>query len=359
MEMLVRTADQSILSPDGRVLFFSVDRFAHDICEGDACFVCGTAQGTKPFNNEHIIPNWLLHRFDLHEKEITLPNGRTHQYGTYTVDCCVDCNKLLDRELEYPLSAVLREGHAAVANLLQHEGSARLFIWMATIFLKIHLKDTTLRQHANFNDGDAKIAEDYDWALFHHLHCLARAVYTKPVITPQAYGSLAVMPALPGEQGRNFDLVDLSIGQTLMIRMNDVVLYAVFNDACAAIHGIRDWIELVSRPLNPVQARELAAHFACCNMHLENPPRFQTRVVNGNPPKVFIDGSHDPIPKFADRDKALFGSLRERVLGDALPRIQVPGRTPEEVMSLMSAGELSFMRGDDGQFITSPTMRLS
>ncbi len=92
-------------------------------------------------------------------------------------------------------------------------------------------------------------------------------------------------------------------------------------------------------------------------MHLENPLRFQTRVVNGNPPKVSINGFHDPIPKFADRDNALFGSLMERVLGDPLPRVL--GRTPEEVMSLMSAGELSFMRGDDGQFITSPTMRLS
>lgn len=352
MEMLVRTADQSILSPDGRVLFFSVDRFAHDICEGDACFVCGTAQGTKPFNNEHIIPNWLLHRFDLHEKEITLPNGLTHQYGTYTIDCCVDCNGLLARELEAPLSAILGEGHAAVADLLEREGSNRLFIWMAAIFLKTHLKDTTLRQHANFNDGDAKIAKDYDWALFHHLHCLARAVYTNPVIAPQAYGSLAVMPALVGEGG-NFDLVDLSIGQTLMIRMNDVILYAVFNDACAASNGIREWIDLVNGPLNPIQARELAAHFACCNMHLENPPRFQTRVVNGDPPTVFIDGFHDPIPRFAARDKALFGSLLDHVLSGVLLPEQVAGHTPEEAERLILAGELSFIRGDDGRFIAA------
>jgi len=301
----------------------------------------------------------MLRRFALHNDTITLPNGSTHPYGTYTIDCCVKCNDLLGHELETPLSAVLKKGHAAVANFLQQEGSARLFIWMATIFLKIHLKDTTLRQHANFNDGDAKIAEDYDWALFHHLHCLARAVYTNPVIAPQAYGSLMVMPALPGNPGQNFDLVDLSLGQTLMIRMNDFVLYAVFNDACASTHGIRDWIELVRGPLNPVQTRELAAHFACCNMHLENPPCFQTRVVNGTPQKVFIDGFHEPIPKFADRDNALFGLIMERALGDALLRIQVPGRTPKEVARLMCAGELSFMRGDNGQFITSPILKLS
>lgn len=353
MAPLVRTADQSILSPDGVVLFFRVDRFARDICQGDACFICGAARGSTPFNNEHILPNWVLRQFALHNSGITLPNGQTHRYGTYTIDCCVDCNNLLGRELENPLSAVLREGYAAIVNLLQEEGSARLFIWMATIFLKIHLKDTTLRQHANFNDGDEKIAEDYDWALFHHLHCLARAVYTNAVIAPQAYGSLAVMPALSGVGG-NFDLVDLSIGQTLMIRMNDIILYAVFNDACAAIHGLRDRIELIDGPLNPVQARELAAHFAHCNMHLENSPVFQTRVVNGSPPKVFIDGIHDTIPRFASRDKALFGLLMDQVLRSVLSPEQVVGHTPEEAERLMLAGELSFIWGDDGQFITSP-----
>ncbi len=109
------------------------------------------------------------------------------------------------------------------------------------------------------------------------------------------------------------------------------------------------------RPLNPVQARELAAHFACCSMHLENPPLFQTRVVNGSPPEVFIDGIHDPIPRFARREKALFGSLMDRVLRGVLSPEQVAGRTPEEAERLMLAGELSFIRGDDGQFITSLT----
>jgi hypothetical protein len=52
-----------------------------DICDGNACFICGAAPGSKKFNNEHVIPRWDLKRYDLFAKEITLPNGSLQRYG--------------------------------------------------------------------------------------------------------------------------------------------------------------------------------------------------------------------------------------------------------------------------------------
>src|SRR6476646_10028898 len=111
---LLKTPDGSIIAPDGKVLFFSAERFATDICEGTCCFTCGAVKGSKTLNDEHILPDWILRRYKLHAHTIELPNGRTHRYGTYTISCCESCNSLLGDRLETPLSKVLARGHEAV-----------------------------------------------------------------------------------------------------------------------------------------------------------------------------------------------------------------------------------------------------
>jgi hypothetical protein len=74
--MWTKTSDGSFVAPDGRVVFVSAERFERDICIGGGCVICGAARDTKPFNDEHIIPEWVLRRFDLFNKKITLPNER-------------------------------------------------------------------------------------------------------------------------------------------------------------------------------------------------------------------------------------------------------------------------------------------
>jgi hypothetical protein len=86
-------------------------------------------------------------------------------------------------------------------------------------------------------------------------------------------------------------------------------------------------------------------------MHLENRPRFHTRVENGQPPRVIIDGTHDASPIFSERDIVIFGGLMDRVLGELLPHIHVTGRTREELATLLKEGNLSFIFDDDGKFI--------
>jgi hypothetical protein len=67
--------DGSILDETGKVVYFSQERFVRDICLGDCCFVCGANPANVPFNDEHVIPNWLLRRYNLFARAITLPNA--------------------------------------------------------------------------------------------------------------------------------------------------------------------------------------------------------------------------------------------------------------------------------------------
>ena len=72
--MWTKTSDGSVVDQSGKVIFFSTERFVQDICLGNCCFICGAKPGEKDFNDEHILPAWLLRRYDLFSETIRLPN---------------------------------------------------------------------------------------------------------------------------------------------------------------------------------------------------------------------------------------------------------------------------------------------
>ncbi len=343
-----RTTDGSIISQDGKVLYFSLERFMNDICNGDCCFICGISPQNAPFNREHILPNWLLRRFDLHNRSITLPNGNEHRYCTYVLPCCESCNSLMSEHIENPVSRLFSQGSEAVHAHLLSEGPELLFTWMSLIFLKIHLKDTGLRWHPDHRASDEAIANEYNWKIFHHLHALARSFYIDATITPEAFGSMVCLSMKDIEGEEKFDLVDLSLAQTLFIRIDGVALYTVFDDSCASMHGLRHLIEKINGAISPPQAREIAARLACYNLRLENRPQFFTRVINDS--SVIIGGIHDGTPIFSNTTSANLGSMMERVLGDYAQHII--NRPADENMNLLRAGHLSFLFDDNGNFIS-------
>src|ERR1700756_5143530 len=162
------TTDGSVIDENGKVLFFSTKRFVEDICLGDCCFICGASHNEKSFNNEHILTDWLLRRYDLFGRRITLPNGILVRYDRYTVPCCVDCNSLMGLEIEEPISNAVRAGPEAIAEFIREAG-LNMFIWMGIIFLKTHLKDRKFRVHLDQRIGKEKIADQYEWDYLHHI----------------------------------------------------------------------------------------------------------------------------------------------------------------------------------------------
>jgi hypothetical protein len=346
------TPDKSIIGPDGQVLFMSAERFKRDICEGTCCFLCGTSRDQASFNDEHILPNWILRQFDLHNESITLPNGRLQRYGGFTIPCCVQCNDFLGKYLEAPLSRSLSGGLNRIAEEIRTSGTLTLFTWMALVFLKTHLKDNALRFHLNRKLPDDTIAKahEYQWGIFHHLHCLVRAIYVRATVMPEAIGSLWIAPAALYEGHRPFDLIDLSYAQTFVIRLHDVAIFAVFDDSCAVLTALRNVINKVTAPLNGAQIRELAAHFACCNFHLKNRPEFMTWVEDGENPEVTIAGYHDAHPEFYEFRQDIFGQFMLQVLGgDQMPHVN--GKTRDEALEQMGAGQLTFLFDNVGAYL--------
>jgi hypothetical protein len=180
-----------------------VERFLAEIESGDCCFVCGAKPGSKRFTEEHVIPDWVLRDRALHSGKIVLPNQAALMYGRYVVPCCQECNEQMAAVFEVPLSAAFAKRYEGVAELMRTGQGTLIWLWLALIFVKLHLKHRDLRWHLDRRLGNVKMSEAYDWTQLHHIHCVVRSFYTGAAIDPKVYGSLLVWPASDAEGAKS------------------------------------------------------------------------------------------------------------------------------------------------------------
>lgn len=343
--------DDAIVGEDGRVLLFRCERFVRDICQGDACFVCGAWPDDAVFNDEHIVPNWILRRYGLFNREITLPTGERRRYSGYKVPCCESCNTLLGRSVETPVSRLLEGDFAAVsARLADDKARELLFVWVCLLFLKVHLKDARVPIHLDRRLGDERIGDDYDWADLHHIHQVARSSYTGASLLPEVIGSLRVFEIATTSVEGNYDYLDFTDAQTLMVRVGRIGIVATLNDSTAAESAWTDRLDLIAGPINDLQLREVAAMFAQANLDLIGRPLFSTFVLYGK--FAIIVAQRQPL-KLKPFDPATFGptllfAVRSHVRSGA---IEVDGtRDPDAVAKAISTGYVRFLTQEGGVF---------
>ena len=87
--------DGSIEDESGGVIFFSAKRSWTTSAWVIAALFVVRSPDQNLFNNEHILPEWLLRRYDIFPRTIKLPNEVLVRYDRYTIPCCVECNDLM------------------------------------------------------------------------------------------------------------------------------------------------------------------------------------------------------------------------------------------------------------------------
>ena len=347
--MWAKTDDGSIIDGDGNIIFFSTRRFVEDICLGDCCFICGARPGTKPFNDEHVIPNWMLRRYELHADTMTLGNGQKFRHDRLKIPCCSDCNSLMGHSIETPMSALVRAGHTAFNDYAANGGLLNIIVWLGLIFLKTHLKDRSFRWHRDARLGDVPISDFHTWEELHHLHCLVRCFYNGAHVDREAAGSFLTLPTRRELSPDRFDFLDLSEGQTLMLRFDDFVVFVVFNDSGGAMNWFHQKAERISGPVSELQAREIAADLAYPNIHLDPRPVFHTET-NLLQKTSHIRATRSPEPRMAPFDRTVRGALLERTIGYAIDNIRAGNATRDEIEASIKAGEFTCLFSDDGVF---------
>lgn len=340
------STDGSVFDRDDRIIFFSVERFISDIANGDCCFICGARRDAVPFNDEHVIPDWILRRFGLHARRIEIPNHTLFRYGGMTVPCCVACNTEMGDRFEKPMSALFAGGHEAVAQELKARGPWPLFIWMALMFLKTHLKDKYLDYHRDHRKGDMKIGELHSWDELHHLHCVVRSFYSGARLDQEVLGSLLVLPAKVRPHFEGFDFIDLSMAQTMLLCMGDVAVIAVFNDSQGAMSvALEDFQRMIGGFLSPLQLRELAATLAYINLQVEPRARFFSEI-NALTEDYSIKVERPDEVQISAWDRGLYGQMLYALTADMIKGME----NAEEIATHVKSGRYTFLTTPDGTF---------
>jgi hypothetical protein len=340
------TSDQSVLDRNGKIIFFSVEGFISDIATGDCCFICGAQRTSVPFNDEHVLPNWILRRFGLHGRTIEIPNHTNFRYAGMTIPCCVTCNTEMGEVFEDPMSELFGGGLEAVSKYLKERGPWDLFRWMGLIFLKAHLKNKYLNYHRDSRKGDMKIAELHSWEELHHLHCVARSFHSGAKLAPEVLGSLCVFPAKVRPHFEGFDFIDLTAAQTMLLCIGDVAVIAVFNDSQAALSvAHEDFDRKIGGPLSPLQLRELAARLASVNLQVEPRTRFFSDI-DAIAEDYWIRAERPDQVHLPAWDDDLHGAIMHALTKDMVREIS----NGEEILNLVKTGRYTFLTTPEGAF---------
>lgn len=344
------TKDGSAIDANGRVVHFSRERFVQDICKGNSCFICGSKPEEKNFNNEHILPNWILNRYKLHSRPIHLPNRQTYTYGRYKIPCCEQCNTKMNEIYEKPIKKYFlstpQEREAQNIEPL-------LYMWLGLIFLKTHLKDRLLKFDPRQGPSSEPISHLYSWDELYHLHSIVRAPIMGAKVTADTFGSMLIMPYSQREPFESFDYSDIYLAQAAFIRLDDLAIYSVFNDSGASLYGLTPLLEKISGPLGAFQAREILVELACCNFQIsERSTLFfetidDTFVIDANPPWAFHFFSFDSNI----RGKTMYPIFKNILL----PNLRFGSNSKDQIEEQIKSGRLSFLFDNNGRFIENDT----
>lgn len=341
--VVFQAADGSWCAPDGRTLIFSERRFLERIWHGNHCFVCGVHPDDADFNEEHVIPNWLLKRFQAHQDRLRLPNEATVAYGRHKVPCCVECNSRIGREIEQPVSDLLASGFYGVLDHVQRKGPWLLFEWLCLLFVKVHLADKSLRWNLDARQGDQRIADAYAWEHIQHAHRMARRSHTGMHTNLQALGSFWVVSADDREEYGPFDFGTYFWHRSVMLRHRGIALVAILDDSGAAQYLLRDKLLQVTGPIYPHQHRELAARLGHLNKHLRNRPVHHPHVDTLGRFVLSVEIPEDIGPGLPAEDE--FRSLLESSVDNL-----IAGVTAEEKIRRAIQTGFSFLFDKDGRY---------
>jgi len=343
--MLFQTPDESVLDSKGRVIYFTLKRFITNIAKGNHCLLCGASPEVVPFNNEHILPDWILKRYRLHSRLITLPNGTSFKYGEFKIPCCSKCNKTMGRQVEQPIRDMFDKGYGLFGEQLKLNGPWNLFCWMSWIFLKTHLKDADLSIHLDNRKGDMKIGDMHRWEDVHHVHCMARSFYTGCNLKVEALGSLLVLPAKILPYGEQFDYCDLSFAQTMLLRIDDIAVIAALNDSQASISVLQGFLKGIAGPLSPLQLREIMVRMAIININLGERPRFHSNFDLFT--EAYEIGCEGPSEiRVEEMDDGRIGEMMHHICGPLVA--EHPDKA--KILENLKTGRYTFVFDDKGEF---------
>ena len=300
------------------------------------CFLCG-ALTTFPTDSVPVFADWLMERYQLHERPIKLLDLRIVVYQELRIACCSRCRTRHVEPLEAQVMAATDQGVTGLRGL----ADPILFLWLGKMLYGV-LVTELLNELAPLAVPQYPLAENAQMLRrFQAFFQVFQALRVPTVFDDFTPASVFVLETAPVQDNLAFEYDDDLSTLTFSIKLDGAVLTACLVDNGLIRQAMRRVYHDATRPLHPVQVAEFKARVYYAAYILNVVPDYYPRALSPEATHVVMDTLIDDITGdiFNPWDNATYGqSLLEMWKRWQIPLTEIM-RDPNQPLSFLYAAD--------------------
>ena len=287
----------------------SLDLF--DEFSENKCSLCGKLLDEDINSKEHVFPKWLLHRFNLWDKTITMLNGTSIPYRYLTIPCCSKCNNEHLSRLESKIESAINQGFSHVTQVEK----IHLYQWTGKIFFGLLFRELTLSLDRSKPELGAIMTPEF-LKEFRALHNFLQSIVINVEFQGFFPGSLFIFEVDTIPELEDFDYSDNYSGMSFFIRMGNIGIIACLKDdeQVQKMHsGL--YQAMKSKKLHPIQFDEICAIIFYQSCLMVRNGNYMGMEISENQTTVIKLPGYSLAPVFEEWDNKVFARFLERFWG--------------------------------------------
>jgi len=312
----------------------------------DRCFLCGVNLDNSNRTEEHIFPRWLLHRFNLWDRQLALLNRTDIAYREMTVPSCRTCNQLHLGKVEDRIKDALDAGYDSFVAL---EPVVK-FQWLLKIFYTVLFRELTLAfdRRQGIEAGtifSSELLEEFNTS---HLFLQSTRFETEFIGGPP-WSLFHFKTHTYRDDSLNFDFLDNLPALSIGLRLGDIGIIGCLEDqnATEQLKG-RDFERFLAYPLHWLQFKELCVRVFYQQSRLNFVPKYITKLPDKGGPMQIVSlplRGLSAKPVYSEHNPERYARMLCLYTGSDFEKVFYP---PDQVMTWLynEDGSIKTMEAD-------------
>lgn len=301
--------------------------FERQYASANTCFLCGEVLIKGTYTKEHIFPQWILNKFNLWDKSISLLNGIRYDYKRSIIPCCNICNNEHLSKLESIIKTGVERGYHYFKDNVP---PLSIYQWCQLIFYKWIYKETFFKEDIRDPESEKIVKkENFDWMALNHL--LLRSINKNISFENFFPGSIFICHLKTGAiASENFDYLDAVPEQCIMIRLGEIGIIGVLSDSNIQKHVFTKQNQpYLINFLAPVQFKNFFVQCVYRQRIFSNPYSFELKdITDDSLTLTQIPNNFFKDPVFGEWDREHYASLMSQVFGGVKNSYIIKGGIP-------------------------------
>lgn len=317
------------------------------------CFLCGEVLNDDNNTDEHVYPKWLLRKFNLWDKELTLLNNTKIPYRNLKIPCCVKCNNEHLSNMERKVQKAFDSGYEGVSKL----DKSVLFKWFIKLSYGVLYKERTLlHNRKNINDGT--IISNEDLASETVMNIFLQSIrYEAKFSSPKPF-SIMLFKLWCDDKEDIYDAGDLINNRFFYMRQNDVGIIMCFGDDGVNKQMLDDYYSFFyDKTIHPFQFYELVSRVFYKQHLLFSKPLYHFSLPANQEDILSIDSLSGADKVFNKWDQKKYFSILKFFINRWNTSVLIEFHEPDLVSSSLQNQNLDWIKYngieiDNFEFIT-------